>query len=89
MKKAITPNEAFDNWYNTYPVGTARTKQMLLDAFMVGARYASTDAIRLMEDYAAATAGLPAELRAAEDMYDIVACDLSEHFSDVLDSGSY
>ena len=87
MRKTQTPNEHFEAWYVTYPVGTAQAKELLLAAYTEGMQFVAKDAINLMLDYAAATAGLPAELRTAEAIYDIVACDLSEHYSEILDEG--
>lgn len=84
MRKKQTPNEYFETWYATYPAGNTTTKEVLLAAYTQGMQFIAKDSVNLMLDYAAATAGLPAELRTAEAIYDIVACDLSEHYSDIL-----
>ena len=87
MRNTQTPNEHFEAWYAKHPTGTVNTKEMMLAAYTEGMQFVAKDAVNLMLDYAAATAGLPAELRTAEAIYDIVACDLSEHYSEILDEG--
>jgi len=78
-------DDIFKNWYDNYPVGTTITREMLWAAFQEGVKFAANDAVTLMLDYAASTAGLPAELRSAEDVYDIVASDLSSYFHDLIE----
>jgi hypothetical protein len=81
MKTQPILDDVFKNWYDANVLeNKARTREMMWLAFQQGVKFAARDAIDLMDDYACATAGLPAEFRKTEDMYDIVSEDLRRHF---------
>ena len=84
MKTQPILDDVFKKWYDTYPVGTTRTKEMLWTAFQEGVKFAAKDAVELINDYACATAGLPSEFRSIEDMYDGVSTDLQRHFHHLI-----
>ena len=81
-------DQVFNTWYESYPISTEGPREVLWKAFQEGAKFAANDAVLLMLDYAAATAGLPAELRRTEDVYDIVASDLSSHFDYLMEDSN-
>lgn len=80
----VKPNDFFEEQYRTYPVGIARTKDMLWYFFMLGYSRAADDAVELMGDYACAVAGCDAMLYRPEDVYDGLEEDLTKFFNDMI-----
>jgi hypothetical protein len=82
MRTPITkPDDFFEDQYRTYPVGIARTKDMLRYFFMLGYSRAADDAVDLMGDFAVGVAGCEAHVYRPEDIYDGVEADLRDFFS--------
>ena len=84
------PQDYFETMYSTYPVGTARTKEMLQYFFMLGYNHAGDQVVDLMGDFACCVAGCDAQLYRPEDIYDGVQEELVRFFKDqVGDTNDY
>lgn len=80
----IKPQEHFETIYSTYPVGTARTKEMLQYFFMLGYHHAGDQAADLMGDFACGVSGCDAMLYKPEDIYDNVQEELVRFFKEQI-----